>query len=212
MSDRSAAQGNSPRVIKLGGSLFDLPDLGRRFWNWLDGESPAVDVVVAGGGQQADAVRRWDERHELGDEFCHDLCGRAMSVTARLARRILSVDERTAAWAVTLADVRRLAADASSGLIVLDAGEFLLNEEPRSPGATLPRSWDVTSDSIAARVAELLAARELVLLKSTDARPSDGDFRPVNWQRLSSEGVVDRHFPKIAPQVRAIRLVNLRAR
>ena len=70
------------------------------------------------------------------------------------------------------------------------------------PGAVLPASWDVTSDSIAARVAQVLKASELVLLKSVDAPSRDAD-------ELAKLAIVDKFFPEIAGSI-AWRIVNLR--
>ena len=50
--------------------------------------------------------------------------------------------------------------------MIFDPSRFLETIEPTLDGETLPQSWDVTSDSIAARIARLLTCHELVLLKS----------------------------------------------
>lgn len=87
-------------------------------------------------------------------------------------------------------------------LIVLDVWEFLQNNRART---ALPASWDVTSDSIAAYVASVLQADELILLKSC---LPDGDS---HMRDLAEVGYVDRYFPKAGQNIRHIRCVNLRA-
>lgn len=218
MSRHSARDRLPLRVFKLGGSLFDLPDLGRRVWRWLYQQPPATSVVIAGGGDCAEAIRRWDQVHRLGESFCHEQCGRVLSITARLTWRLLATDGRPVAWSATLSDVRKLvvqpeplgATTTTSRLIVLDAGQFLLSEEPQAPGDVLPATWDVTSDSIAARAAELLDADELVLGKSTSEPHGSLDSDRRDWTRLAQSGLVDRHFPRVAPRVRRIRVIDLR--
>ena len=71
-------------------------------------------------------------------------------------------------------------------------------------GAVLPRSWQVTGDSIAARIAECLGADELVLLKSTD--PPSTPSRRI----ASRLGLVDGFFGEATDRLRRIRFVNLR--
>ncbi len=70
---------------------------------------------------------------------------------------------------------------------VLDAHEFAVEDDAR-PGA-LPHSWDVTSDSMAARVALVAGAATLILLKSTRLHEAE------SWQDAAERGLVDRHFP-----------------
>jgi hypothetical protein len=69
----------------------------------------------------------------------------------------------------------------------------------------LPRTWDVTSDSIAARLAALLDADELVLVKS--CLPT-GELTPGV---VAQRGYTDRYFPRAVAGVRVVRCVNLRA-
>jgi hypothetical protein len=74
----------------------------------------------------------------------------------------------------------------------------------------LPRSWDVTSDSIAVWVADLVKARQLILLKSVDglfthdpcaddkAAHANADLlETVNLNQLSQCRGVDRYFAAI---------------
>jgi aspartokinase-like uncharacterized kinase len=68
----------------------------------------------------------------------------------------------------------------------------------------LPPSWDVTSDSIAARVAHLLRARELVLLKSAPLPPR------VDRDEAARLGLVDPAFPEISSRLARVFYVNLR--
>jgi hypothetical protein len=87
---------------------------------------------------------------------------------------------------------------------IFDPVEFLRDVEPTCPGKPLEHTWAVTSDSIAARVAAVSEADELVLLKSADP-PSD------DRRVLCDAGYVDRAFPDLADGLPVVRYVNLRA-
>lgn len=153
-----------------------------------------IDVLVVGGGPMVEALRQLDSVHHFTPEAAHWLSIRAMSVTAGLVAELLS-EAKLISW---LKDVGK---HADTHLQVVDVEPFLRAEA--NSAHALPCSWDVTSDSIAARVATVLEARELVLLKS---RIPDGSGDRENWSRT---GFVDRHF-SIASQGLNVRAVNLR--
>jgi aspartokinase-like uncharacterized kinase len=88
-------------------------------------------------------------------------------------------------------------------LAILDPLPYLLAAEAATKFTPLPHSWDVTSDSIAARVAAELQA-ELVLLKST---PPPSDDLPA----AAASGYVDPYFPTAAAGLQSVRFVNLRS-
>jgi aspartokinase-like uncharacterized kinase len=87
---------------------------------------------------------------------------------------------------------------------MLDPLTFMRIDDPVRSPEPLPASWDVTSDSIAARLAQLISADELVLLKST--LPTGSTC--AAW---STEEFVDRFFPQAAASLRRVRVVNLRS-
>src|SRR6516225_2877287 len=138
-------------VVKVGGSLFDLPDLGPRLRRWLAAQPPGERLLVPGGGALADVVRALDGWHGLGEEAAHWLALRALAVNAHFLAALLD--------GVRVVEGPR----PGVGLAVLDAHAFARADEGR-PGS-LPHRWEATSDSVAARAAELAGA-ELVLLKS----------------------------------------------
>jgi aspartokinase-like uncharacterized kinase len=89
---------------------------------------------------------------------------------------------------------------------VFESEPFLRDGEARWTGTPLPHGWHVTSDSIAARVAECLGAAELVLLKSAPP-PSD-----LSEAMDAATGYVDGHFAVAARELRSVRCVDLRGR
>ena len=185
------------RVVKVGGSLLDLPDLSERLQVWLGQQSPACKILLAGGGTIVDEIRRWHEAKPLDERVAHGMSIEAMNITARLLIQALPSAELVEYYAEL-----ELMHDAQP-LLVFAPLEWLRQEEPAQSGTPLPESWDVTSDSIAARLAICLNADELVLLKSTDP-PSD------DLQALAEVGYIDKFLPRLESELPPWLIVNLR--
>jgi aspartokinase-like uncharacterized kinase len=183
-------------VVKVGGSLFDEPNLAGRLEGWLARQSRGSPVLIAGGGPWAEAIRAADARFVLPEDAAHQMCIGAMGISAQLLRQLLPRAE----WAAKLASI----ADHVGSPLILDVEDFLRREEPQVDGPPLPHTWQVTSDSIAARVAVAMGAAELVLLKS--ALPPSG----TSMFQAAANGYVDQFFPIAAAGLARIRCVNLR--
>ncbi|MBI1901213.1 MAG: hypothetical protein HYS13_08900 [Planctomycetia bacterium] len=174
------------RVIKLGGSLLDYPTWADQFRAWRAKQQEAVDLVVVGGGRLVEAVRETDRELALGDEISHWLAIKLMSHQARHVLEILGLTAMEN-------DLNAIRAISRAGLYVADPWPIVRADENADDGGLLPHSWDVTSDSIAARIAQLWPADELVLLKS--ARPK---CDAKDAAALAAAGFVDGHFPRVA--------------
>ncbi|MFN0018729.1 MAG: hypothetical protein ACKVP0_10755 [Pirellulaceae bacterium] len=183
------------RVIKVGGSLLrHQPDAQAKdtiaaLKTWLGLQTPAANVLIAGGGEFGDVIRRADAAHNLGEEAAHWLCVDALSVTAQLLGAVVGLPVVTRP--------EELPQDIPTSC-VFDPAPFFHDCEFRLFAAPLPHTWAVTSDSIAARVAEYLSARELVLLKSC-------------LPGAARTGYVDDYFPVAAANLSTVRCVNLRS-
>ena len=187
------------RVVKVGGSLLRWPAVKQRLRDWLAVQPSATCVLIAGGGKVVESIRELDMLHRLGARASHWLCVRAMSVTARLLVDLLE----DAALVDELDTLHEMLEARPTRMGVFDAVQFLRSEESSLPGAVLPENWSVTSDSIAARVAQTIDAAELVLLKSS--LPESAEL-----SAMAATDYVDEFFPTIAAQLPAVRLVNLR--
>ncbi len=86
------------RIVKLGGSLLAWAEWPAAFRRWLSMQSDHRTVVIVGGGGTVDAVREWDRAHRLDSSDAHWLAIDAMSLTSRLAARLLTEAEWTDEW------------------------------------------------------------------------------------------------------------------
>jgi len=187
------------RVIKVGGSLFDLCDLPKRLHTWLGQQSAAHNVLLAGGGALVDQVRRWHAGGLIDEQAAHWMCVDLMSVTARLLHGWLPTS-------TLVADDRQLCRRVGPvGDTVFEPAAWMRQAEPNLPGVRLPATWETTSDAIAGRLAVTLGADELVLLKSTSPDRDHGDLRD-----LSSMGIVDKTLHLLSASLPVVRLVNVR--
>jgi aspartokinase-like uncharacterized kinase len=186
-------------VAKVGGSLYDLPDLRLRLKRWLHEWAGGQLLLVPGGGATADAVRTFHRNHGVSEERCHWLALRALSLNAHFLEGILESG-------TVVKELGECAVAWEAGLVpVLDLYAFALADEDR-PGH-LAHTWEVTSDALAARVAVVAEARRLVLLKS-DAIPPG-----VGWEEAARRGYVDPAFVgvvRVAPELE-VRAIDFRA-
>jgi aspartokinase-like uncharacterized kinase len=188
------------QVVKLGGSLLEMPDLANVLRRWLATQRPAKSIFIVGGGAWTDAVRQADSNHRLGEEPSHWLCIRALSVTARLLAALLP----EAALIDSFDELRCWKNDPSGqSITIFELESFLRDHEPALAPAPLPHTWEVTTDSLAGRLAEILDS-DLVLLKACNP-PLKHDLGA--WSR---EGYIDSWLPQIALRLRSLRTVNLR--
>ena len=187
------------RVVKVGGSLLELPDLSQRILCWLARQPAGPHVFVVGGGPFVDALRRLDQQRPVEAATAHWLAIDCMQVTAGLLHALLPDSELIRVWE-DLVDPKRT--DCSR--MILDVKQFLRVVEPTLPGVRLPADWAVTSDSIAGRIAAALSADSLVLLKS---RAPAEDNTVAMW---AEERYVDGFFPQLLAELPSIEWINLR--
>jgi aspartokinase-like uncharacterized kinase len=180
-------------IIKIGGSLsrgnglaalcLEISRLGQR--------RPLL--VVPGGGEFADLVRKIYARYTLSESTAHRMALLAMDQYGYVLSQLIPGSSR----AKSLAEARRIA-ESGSPSILLPSSE-IRHADP------LPHSWEVTSDTIAAWVAYATGCRRLVLLKDVDGvfmdkeasgRP-DGVIAELTAEQLSKiDGGVDRQLSR----------------
>ncbi len=202
------------RVIKLGGSLLELPELRRRFDAWFAAQPPAVNLMIVGGGELVEAVRRVDQQHSLDAALVHWVCIDLMGTTAEIAAGILGNDRLIGTRQELEGFLRRSGSeelDSHPSVAILQPSAYINRQEVAQDGCELPEDWSCTSDSIAAWLAMKVNASELVLLKSTSV---DGrSLHAVSGDQLDSlsqQGLFDAAFPRFARDLASVRVVNLR--
>jgi len=201
------------RVIKLGGSLLDLPDLRDRLSLFLNELQPRLpSLVLVGGGGIVEAVRAYNRLWQLNETDCHWLSVRLMNSTANLLKLLFpdwALIESPLALADWLSQAKNEILDQSpqselSSAAVSSEKSGILGTKSKcqpaivAPDAfyspvlnsdALPKNWDTTSDSISALLARLVEAEELILLKSTLApsEPFLATHRPESVGTLTAE-------------------------
>lgn len=167
-------------IVKLGGSLLGSPELP----HWLDTLVKISDgqvVIVPGGGLFADAVREAQQRTNVSDAVAHDLA-------------MLAMDQ----FGLLLAGMNSKLATASSELEIAERGWqhrciVWLPSKMVLADDSVPKNWQVTSDSLSAWLANKIGAEQLVLVKS---KPLESYQIPANisQQNLRESDLIDDAF------------------
>jgi dihydroneopterin aldolase len=162
-------------VVKLGGSYAFSSDLP----GWLAAiASSAGDIVlVPGGGPFADAVRSAQPRMGFDDDAAHHMALLGMD---QYGRALAALNKRFTP-AASIAGIRR--ALRAGNVPIWSPTEMVLKRND------IPRSWEVTSDGLAAWLACRIGARRVLLIKHVDPPPD-----PIRIEDLVARGVVDRSF------------------
>ncbi len=179
-------------IIKVGGSLFDSPDLGSRLESFLQTHQFPNPVLISVGAVFADVIRRLDRIHQLEDSVSHLLGTNTLNLSSRFVASLSDKLVQTSC-PVQVSTLRE-----QEHVPVFDASEFTLEH------SLLPSSWDVTSDSIAAWLCSLHPESQLVLLKSRRAP------LPLTFFDAAQNGLVDLHFPNVASDLDTIYWCNFR--
>lgn len=162
-------------IVKIGGSLAGDPSLG--LWLSMLSMHGGRVAIVGGGGPFADRVREAQTAWHFDDRIAHNMAVLAMAQSAMLMQGICK--------ALVPADSASAVSDAvRSQRVPIWLPFDLLRSRPDAL-----TSWDVTSDSLAAWLAERVRAERLVLVKSC-ALPQD-----ATPDACAERGIVDRCFP-----------------
>jgi aspartokinase-like uncharacterized kinase len=160
-------------VIKLGGSFWAAEGL----LAWLEVLAKSAVIVVPGGGVFADAVRQAQKRWGFDDQLAHRLAISAMHQYGLMLQGLWP-ELQTA----TQPSLLKEAIENGQSILWLPDAESLA--DPR-----INASWEVTSDSLAAWLAENLGAEHLLLVKSVNPPPGEAKISD-----LIDRGVVDSAF------------------
>lgn len=167
-------------VIKLGGSLLGTPELAR----WLEiivKYSDGKVVVVPGGGLFANSVREAQQISNASDEVAHQLA-------------LMAMDQ----FGLLLAGMNSDLVTASSELEIAERGWqhrgiVWLPSKMAMADSSIPKNWQVTSDSLSAWLANKLGAEQLILVKSKPLISYQKEA-PTALQHLVDDEVIDSQF------------------
>jgi Uncharacterized archaeal kinase related to aspartokinases, uridylate kinases len=168
-----------PQVVKIGGSLFDRAGELAALFRELD--QPLL--IVPGGGTFADAIRRCG----ISGEPAHWMAVAAMEQFG---------------WYISSFGIPvQQEMDVPDGPVIFLPYTCLRIHDP------LPHSWDVTSDTIAAWVADVMHY-ELIILKSVDGIYSGGVLRETVMEPVTSGDVDPCLIPYVLRHAVPTRIIN----
>lgn len=171
-------------VVKIGGSLLGEPELA----SWLENLVRFSDgkiVIVPGGGIFADTVREAQQLSNINDSAAHELA-------------LLAMDQ----FGLLMAGMSAGLATASSELEIAERGWqhrgiVWLPSKMVLADDTIPRNWQVTSDSLSAWLARKLGAEQLILVKSKPLT-SYQNALSTPLQKLVEDNLIDSQFVEFA--------------
>lgn len=163
-------------VVKLGGSLLGNPELKQ----WLDLFAQHGDgniIIVPGGGIFADAVQESQTLTGIDDLTAHKMA-------------VMAMDQ----YGMLMTGLNPQLVTASSELEIAERGwqhraVVWLPSRMVCADDSIPASWEVTSDSLAAWLAAKLNADHLILVKQH--RPQ---VQQISVDRLIKDGMLDEQF------------------
>jgi aspartokinase-like uncharacterized kinase len=164
-------------VIKLGGSLMSDAICLTECLNTIEQKIKAKVVIVPGGGLFADQVRSAQEKWHFDDDIAHQMALLAMQQMALLFKSIKP--NFLLANKVSALDNNR-----SVSIWSPDIKEL----------SSIKASWDITSDSLSAWLANQLQATELILVKSAEIATD-------NIKLMQKLGLVDNAFAETIKNV-----------
>lgn len=171
-----------PLVVKIGGSLAKSGRL-RDILDRVSARRRPV-VIVPGGGVFADAVRDAQAQLSFDEALAHRLALRAMHQTAEVLAALSD--------SVTMVEtLDGIAAALQCGEVPVWLPLAMLENDPN-----IPADWSMTSDGIAAWLAERLGGAPVVLLKSASVA------REAGLEGLQNSGVIDAVFPSIVQRAK----------
>ncbi|MGB4811120.1 MAG: uridylate kinase [Methylophilaceae bacterium] len=167
-------------VIKIGGSLLGSPELAK----WLDTIVKFSDgkvIIVPGGGLFAGSVREAQQISNMDDATAHQLA-------------LLAMDQ----FGLMLAGMNQQLVTASTELEIAERGWqhraiIWLPSKMALADESIPKNWQVTSDSLAAWLANKLGAEQLILVKSKPLLTYQTSA-PTRLQHMVDDELIDTQF------------------
>ena len=133
-------------VVKIGGSLFPnyAIELAEKLKN-------TDSLIILGGGEFANLIRKYDEDIKFSDETNHWTAIECMNIISKLVNDKV----KSTKLAYSIDEANEISNEGFTPIFVVS--QFLKTNDP------FECSWDVTSDSIAAYVADMFNANLLIV-------------------------------------------------
>ena len=188
-------------VLKVGGSLAQDPDILKRLCHELSILAKDYKIIIVPGGSDfADTVREFDKKYNLSFSIAHKMAILAMDQYGLFLSDLMS--ESYVSYSL-----KNLVNNKKGKLPIFLPSRIMFRENP------LENSWNTTSDSIAAYIANLLSAEKLLIIKDVDGILSQDPKKSINaklvneltaqelieWNITTS---VDKSLPKILLQTK----------
>jgi hypothetical protein len=180
-------------VIKIGGSLAKTSSL-NGLCKFLEKLSKTHKyLIVPGGSEFSDVVEKFDKKFHLSNQLSHKMAILAMDQYGLLLSNLMNG---------FLLDEIKVPEHYPKKPVIFLASNYMFTEDP------LPNSWDVTSDSIAAHVAQKLKATMFILVKDVDGifsfdpkKKSDAELirkiSATELLQLNKKTCVDKYLPQV---------------
>jgi aspartokinase-like uncharacterized kinase len=177
-------------ILKLGGSLMDN---GREIMQFLSdyAETKALSfIVIPGGGPFAEVIRTLSEERAISDDTAHWMAVLAMHQYGLF----LAGSEQEIPVAESMEELN------NAGPISIVLPYKLLKDDD-----SLPHTWDVTSDTIAAFIAHKLGEKTFVKLTDVDGILDENGvlIKKIHAKELvdkEHKGCVDAELPRFLLQ------------
>lgn len=164
-------------VIKIGGSLYNSPNL-VEWLNTLSGCGSQNIIIVPGGGPFADQIREADKQFSLDQELAHYMAVLAMQQYGYLMKSLCPK--------LHLVSSKQQLNDCWNTRKVAIWEPFDMVREH----CKLEKTWDITSDSLAAWLANYLMVDQLLYVKSADVT-----LTKTSLKELLNESCIDPNLP-----------------
>jgi aspartokinase-like uncharacterized kinase len=159
-------------VVKLGGSLYNTPELKLWLQTLADTSISTPIVIVPGGGPFADQVREAQTLHHFNDAVAHHM---ALIAMKQFGLMLIALEAKCQPF---------------NALKPEQAFSVWLPDDSLLTDRILPHSWDLTSDSLALWLASKLEAEQLLLVKRIHVSAT-------SIQQLTTNHVIDRSFANL---------------
>jgi 5-(aminomethyl)-3-furanmethanol phosphate kinase len=163
-------------VIKLGGSLVESGGLLKCLNTVEQKYQGRAVVIVPGGGEFAEQVRRSQKRWRFDDKTAHYMAILAMQQMALLFKALKNDF-------VIVDSLQAIRSHLIQQKILIWSPDIRELDQ-----AKIPATWDITSDSLAAWLAKALSAQELILVKSAAIDEN------LSSKEITEKNIVDRAF------------------